>query len=117
MNNLEKEFFETFGIEAEEHEVPGHDWDEDGLASWYIEKMYPMITDEVVVELMCLREALNKQPVSNIWSREIPTKKELISDLLWDLIWYQKHTHKRELKAKVQDIINKCNSDTFEGEE
>lgn len=106
-----KGFFETFGIKPVEYEVPGRDWDSDGVSSWYVEKVYPEITDEAIVDLICIREALNKQPVSNIWSREVPSKEELVSDLLWDLMWYQNHTSKRQLKEKVQAVIKKCNEE------
>ena len=50
-NELEKQFFDTFGIEP--IEIPSREYDSDGeICSYYVE--YPQITDRIYLELYCL---------------------------------------------------------------
>ena len=50
-NELEKQFFDTFGIEP--IELPSREYDSDGeICSYYIE--YPQITDRILLELICI---------------------------------------------------------------
>lgn len=49
--NLEKQFFDTFGIEPKE--TPSREYDSDGeICSYYVE--YPQITDRILLELICI---------------------------------------------------------------
>ena len=54
--NIWDEFFNTFKFEKVEYEVPGRDWDDDGLASWYVEKGWPHISAEILINLICLTQ-------------------------------------------------------------
>ena len=48
---LEKQFFDTFGIEP--YREPSREYNSDGeICSWYIE--YPQITDKQYLELICM---------------------------------------------------------------
>ena len=48
-NELEKTFFDTFGIEP--IEIPSREYDSDGeICSYYVE--YPQITDRILLELI-----------------------------------------------------------------
>ena len=50
-NELEKQFFDTFGIEP--IELPSREYDLDGeICSYYVE--YPQITDRILLELYCI---------------------------------------------------------------
>ena len=50
-NELEKQFFDTFGIEP--IEIPSREYDSDGeICSYYVE--YPQITDRILLELICI---------------------------------------------------------------
>ena len=40
-----EQFCELFDIAKLKTEVPGRDWDDDGLASWYVEEVYPSFND------------------------------------------------------------------------
>lgn len=53
MNEIEK-MYENCGIKPELHTFPGRDWDDEGLASWYEEKIYPPFTAEKQFELIKL---------------------------------------------------------------
>ena len=49
-NDLEKQFFDTFGIEP--IEIPSREYDSDGeICSYYVE--YPQITDTHYLKLIC----------------------------------------------------------------
>lgn len=45
------EFYEYFNIDKVEIQTPGRDWSDDGLSSWYIEKVYPSI-EELFFDLL-----------------------------------------------------------------
>ena len=50
-NELEKQFFDTFGIEP--IEIPSREYDSDGeICSYYVE--YPQITDRILLELIII---------------------------------------------------------------
>lgn len=52
---LEQQFFKVFGIEPKIYETDGRDIDDNGdVCSWYIEEIYPEITDRVLLELICI---------------------------------------------------------------
>lgn len=55
-NELEKQFFDTFGIEP--IEIPSREYDSDGeICSYYVE--YPQITDRILLELICFIEQID----------------------------------------------------------
>lgn len=52
---LEQEFFKVFGIEPKIYETDGRDIDDNGdVCSWYIEEIYPEITDRKLLEMICI---------------------------------------------------------------
>ena len=54
--NVWDEFFDTFQFDKINYEVPGRDWDDDGLSSWYVEKSWPFISAEILINLICLTQ-------------------------------------------------------------
>ena len=54
--NVWDEFFDTFQFDKINYEVPGRDWDDDGLSSWYVEKSWPHISAEILINLICLTQ-------------------------------------------------------------
>ncbi|MBE7084241.1 MAG: hypothetical protein E7373_06560 [Clostridiales bacterium] len=54
-NELEEQFFRTFGIEPKIYKTDGRDIDDNGdVCSWYIEEVYPEITDRKLLEMICI---------------------------------------------------------------
>ena len=82
-NELEKQFFDTFGIEKREIVTPSY-----SLNSEYYEKTiedYPQITDHILLELLCILADLYD---SNSHGYPLLSKdiKELKEDVLDDLM-------------------------------
>ena len=60
-NELEKQFFDTFGIEP--IEIPSREYDSDGeICSYYVE--YPQITDRILLELICMANQHEDYPTT-----------------------------------------------------
>lgn len=51
-NELKTKFFETLNIPKVEYQTPGRDWDDDGLASWYVEHDYPQLDGTIFGDLI-----------------------------------------------------------------
>lgn len=100
-------FFKTFGIEKIEYETPGRDWDDDGLASWYVEKDYPALTPDVLVHLIVLLNYLirvhNDKPIESVL-----TVEELIDEVTTRLIDYHLKVNedtKSDMMTKVKEAF------------
>lgn len=52
MTNAVERMYKEYGVEKEEYRTPGRDWDDEGLASWYVEYDYPTFTAEKQIELL-----------------------------------------------------------------
>ena len=80
-NELEKQFFDTFGIEP--IEIPSREYESDGeICSYYVE--YPQITDRILLELICI---LNENTtLDETYYQGASTVKELKKLVLKDLI-------------------------------
>lgn len=56
---LEQEFFNVFGIEPKIYKTDGRDIDDNGdVCSWYIEEVYPEITDRKLLEMICILNSI-----------------------------------------------------------
>lgn len=90
ITDLEKQFFDTFGIEP--YETPSREYDSDGeICSWYVE--YPQITDRILLELIC-----------------ILTKHFDYADQNW----LTKCDDTKELKVSVLRLLLLCTTSTIE---
>ena len=70
-NELEKQFFDTFGIEP--IEIPSREYDSDGeICSYYVE--YP-IPDRILLELICILNSVS-----------VEFKSECIEDLKREIL-------------------------------
>lgn len=79
---LEQEFFNVFGIELKIYETDGRDIDDNGdVCSWYIEEVYPEITDRKLLEMICIAMKYKNtyQFVNGIEDLKEQTLKILIS--------------------------------------
>lgn len=101
--DLEKQFFDTFGIEP--YREPSREYNSDGeICSWYIE--YPQITDKQYLELICIH---NTYIETNLYSLDYESlKKEVLQDLI-------NEQESRELKKDyVQDGLKRDVQKIFE---
>lgn len=72
---LEKQFFDTFGIEP--YEIPSREYNADGeVCSWFVE--YPQITDRILLELICLNNRHYVTLEDLIFPKNIETIKESV---------------------------------------
>ena len=99
-NELEKQFFDTFGIEP--IEIPSREYDLDGeICSYYVE--YPQITDRILLELICLIS----QHITYIDTIEkLETVEELKTWILEEVIYQYKHYGtKNTIKHQVRTLF------------
>lgn len=104
---LEEQFFKVFGIEPKIYKTDGRDIDDNGdVCSWYIEEVYPEITDRVLLEIICIHSyfcglGLN---LSNLY---VKNPAELEAVIMQQIInWYQdkKYGHEK-CKHQIQQIF------------
>ena len=75
---LEKEFFKTFGIEPKIYETDGRDIDDNGdVCSWYIEEVYPEITDRKLLEMICIYNSFQNDEASLLIPFDINNVKDI----------------------------------------
>lgn len=96
-------FYKEFEIEKVEYRTPGRDWDDDGLASWYVEYDYPAISGDVFFALLDLYSYWSSDKFSCFCTQSelVETLKEQLLKLLHSLGEEQA----KSLKSAVQDII------------
>ena len=71
---LEKQFFDTFGIEP--MEIPSREYDSNGeICSYYVE--YPQITDRILLELIRL---LSNKQTNVLLANNVDELKEYVLD-------------------------------------
>lgn len=86
MNEIEKQFFETFGVEP----VPIYS------KLWHIRDKYPQITDHILLELICIAHT---SPVITFTSRNIWDLKEEVLLVLCNWV------NHRDIKHQVQALF------------
>ena len=91
---IEKQFFDTFGIEAKTNQVYGVQLD------YHIDE-YPEITDHILLELICIAHT---SPVITFVSRDVEKLKEEVLTVLCHYVNY------RDIKNQVQTIFKRCNN-------
>lgn len=79
------EFYEIFQPNKVKYKTPGRDWDEDGLASWYIEEIDAPIDGELFLQLLAF---LNRQGLGDVSLATLSgtNELELINKLKWVLV-------------------------------
>ena len=92
-NKLEKQFFDTFGIEP--IEIPSREYDSDGeICSYYVE--YPQITDTHYLKLICILHTTN---IVQLCTTNVENLKEEV--LLTLCYWVDK----RDIKHQVRTLF------------
>ena len=83
-NEVEKQFFDTFGIEERELDYPDNF------------KYYPEITDRILLELICIAHT---SPVITFVSRDVKSLKEEVLMVLCNWV------NNRNIKQQVQALF------------
>ena len=94
-NKLEKQFFDTFGIEP--IEIPSREYDSDGeICSYYVE--YPQITDRILLELICIA---NREDVYiELVGTDVETMK---NNLLENFIHFKRIIPKHQVRTLFEE--------------
>ena len=88
-NEVEKQFFDTFGIEERELDYP------DNFT------YYPEITDHILLELICIAHT---SPVITFVSRDVKSLKEEVLMVLCN--WVNNRSIKQQVQALFEEDIN-----------
>ena len=88
-NEVEKQFFDTFGIEERELDYP------DNFT------YYPEITDHILLELICIAHT---SPVITFVSRDVKSLKEEVLMVLCN--WVKNRNIKQQVQALFEEDIN-----------
>lgn len=105
-NELEKQFFDTFGIEP----IACNDCIECYEANttpfpWCEKLDYPQITDRILLELICILNDYGASYLCYRFKRNIDDlKKEILTDLIFSLIG-ENNANKKTLKQQVQALF------------
>ena len=92
-NELEKQFFDTYGIEAKELEYP------DNFA------YYHEITDSILLQLICILNDLGASYLSYRFKRNInDLRQEILADLIFSLT-EKTNANKKMLKHQVRTLF------------
>ena len=97
-NELEKKFFDTFGIEARVITEPRY-----SLNSEYYEvtvETYPQITDHILLELICICNSTYINGYTNYFTATGKTKEELKGEILKKCIALSK-----DIKQQVRTLF------------
>ena len=105
---IEKQFFDTFGIEAKTYLICTSGWDcidaqscEECVYSKLIAGEYPQITDHILLELICIAHT---SPVITFVSRDVKNLKEEVLMVLCNWV------SSRNIKQQVQAIFKGDNN-------
>ena len=88
-NEMEKQFFDTFGIEERELDYP------DNFT------YYPEITDHILLELICIAHT---SPVITFVSRDVKSLKEEVLMVLCN--WVNNKSIKHQVRTLFEEDIN-----------
>ena len=89
-NDLEKQFFDTFGIEPKEQEI--------FVLKRMIIKEYPQITDRILLELICIAHT---SPVITFCSRNVVDLKEEVLNVLCN--WVEERNIKHQVRTLFEE--------------
>lgn len=103
-------FYELFKPNKVKYKTPGRDWDEDGLASWYVEEVKAPIDGELFIKLFAL---LNYWQCGEVALLKGIYEQELINQLKLALIKAYERINvdlgiedASDFRAKVKEIID-----------
>lgn len=95
--DLEKQFFDTFGIEPDVVSAPNYHWED------YV-MQYPQISDRILLKLICLLSAYFSLEQEN-WFRKCTSIKELKDWVLKAFIEVEKRSISIIPKYQVQALF------------
>ena len=104
-----EQFCELFEIAKFKTEVPGRDWDDDGLASWYVEEVYPSFNDSLFFELLDLAEDFDLKIDFQLEPSDIPYQySEILPERLCKAFIdeYNRIEDKDDFKNEVNEYVN-----------
>ena len=91
-NKIEKQFFDTFGIE------PSTKYDYCWKSKKNKDKLYPQITDRILLELICIAHT---SPVITFVSRDVRSLKEEVLMVLCN--WVNNRSIKHQVQALFEE--------------
>ena len=102
-NELEKKFFDTFGIEP--IEIPSREYDSDGeICSYYVE--YPQITDRILLELICIANQYEDySQTTNMKNIKARTLRILLRNEKFYKNFYENDKRYKKFKHQVQALF------------
>lgn len=92
--DLEKQFFDTFGIEPKTNQVYGMQLD------YHIED-YPQITDRILLELICILVKFQKD--NNSYLKILSTTKDDIKAEILDMLIHREFALKHQVQALFKE--------------
>ena len=107
-NELEKKFFDTFGIE------PSTKYDYCWKSEENKDKLYPPITDHILLELMCILSEWRQYCVSYyiIDAININTlKSDILRDCLCMSHWYEFNKCGKDIKQQVRILFEEVGNE------
>lgn len=99
-------FFTTFEFEKVEYHVPGRDWDDDGLASWYVEWGWPNISGDALIELICLTQEYYQTKGLYIRGRDRQELEVECMRAVLTLYELADDEYKTEIKERVKEAFD-----------
>ena len=115
ITDIEKQFFETFGIKPRSYLLCTSCWDcidaqpcEQCHYGKLIEDEYPKITDRILLELICILSGWRQYCISYyvIDAVNINTlKSDILRDCICMLHWYEFNESSKDIKQKVQTLF------------
>lgn len=109
---IEEAFFKAFNIKPQIYKSPGREYTSDGeLCSWYEEKIFPEITAEILLKMICIFNRTQLYCAMNLADKNYNALKNTI---LSKMILITKNYF---LKSEIRkDFINEVKA-LFEGDE
>ena len=114
-------FCNVFEIAKYRYEVPGRDWDEEGLSSYYVEEGFPDFEDSTFFELCDLAEDLEVNIDFNIGKSDLPQHTrnalpETVCKAFLDKYNSLEGDSKKNFNEEVKDYINTYIEDVVNAE-
>ena len=102
VNKLEKQFFDTFGVEPLIKNIPCSECEfnlEECGCFYCNRETYPQITDRILLELICIAHT---SPVITFVSRDVKSLKEEVLMVLCN--WVNNRNIKQQVQALFEDV-------------
>ena len=107
--DIMESFYNIFNPNRIKVTTPGRDWDDNGLASWYEEEVYPTIDGEVFLSMLAeYNKFIQEHRSLNFLTRLLPietTEFEIIKKFCSLLIKSYNNIEDKELKKEFKETI------------